>query len=38
MKRILIFTTIASIAVVVAYYLLIENGGKSKDVSALESY
>ncbi len=38
MKNILIFTTIAGIAMVVAYYLLIEKGGKSKGVSAFESY
>ena len=33
MKNILIFATIASIAIVVAYYLIIENDGDWNDVS-----
>lgn len=37
MKSILIFTTIASIAIVMAYYLIIEDGGKSNDVPAFNA-
>ena len=33
MKNILIFATIAGIAIVVAYYLIIENDGDPNDVS-----
>ncbi len=34
MKNILIFATIASAAIVIAYYLVIEKGNYSDDVSA----
>ncbi len=37
MKSILIFTTIASIAIVVAYYLLFEDRGRLSDVPAMSA-
>ncbi len=37
MKNILIFATIASIAIVVAFYLIIEDKGESFDVPALNA-
>ncbi|MEP7231555.1 MAG: hypothetical protein ABI691_14940 [Ginsengibacter sp.] len=37
MKNILIFATIAGIAIVIAYYLIIEDGDESIDVPALNA-
>lgn len=36
MKNILIFVTVASIAIVATYYLIIENGSGSIDLSAFD--